>query len=95
MSEKEYIRHHWKSQFLSYFEDLTKSPTEIYEDVRKQADMACMLIPRFLKDLGFKMLEINRVDYYNYDIDWKAFESYIAKEHPYLKIFIWNQKESS
>ena len=78
----------WKGQFLGYYEDFTAKEGNVYEDIRKQADMACYLIPRFLKDLDLKTLIITHVDYHNYDIDWDKFKEYMKKEHPYLKVRI-------
>jgi hypothetical protein len=87
------VLHMWKSLFLSYFEDMNNM--ELSETARAQAEMGVYLIPKFLHDFGFIMLDINRVDYYNYNINWQEFKKKMNKEHPYLNIKVYKPRDKS
>jgi len=86
--ENKVIIHVWKSMFLNYYEDYVGED----EDIRDMAETACMLIPKFLNDFGLKCLKITRVDFYNWNIDWKEFKTYMDLNHPYLKVDIFSSQ---
>lgn len=81
----------WKSLLLSYFEDMNN--LEYSEKMRCEAQMGVFLIPKFIHDLGCNTLKINRVDFYNWNIDWDMFRKYMRKNHPYLELDIWRNKQ--
>ena len=90
MNEKEITVFMWEKLLFNYYEDWKGNTKGITKNMKLQAEMACELIPMFLKDLGVKTIEVNRVSFYNYNIKWDEFELWMKEHHPFVKVEIWN-----
>jgi hypothetical protein len=79
--EIEIVIHGWVGALCSYYHDWHHDESVNH---RLYAEMACDLIPHFLKDLGVEKIIVNRVNLVSYDCS--GLKEFIEKNHGYLKI---------